>query len=203
MGRPKGYERNEVVDRASELFRERGYSGTSIDDLVKATGINRYSLYDAFGDKRGLFLEVLDRFQSQKLQDADLLLGRSGPKMPLFRRYLETIRESGRRGGPVNCLVTISAVNLASTDPEVAARVLDHFARLEAVFVAALREARTTGEVTADIEPRSLARALINAGRGMRIIAQFAGLDGTAVDVIDTTLALLRPSLAFQNAHSE
>ncbi len=203
MGRPKGYERNEVVDRASELFRERGFSGTSVEDLVRATGINRYSLYDAFGDKRGLFLEVLARFQFEKLRDADLLLSGPGPKMPRFRRYLEMIRDKSRCGGPVNCLVTISAVNLASSDAEVAASLLEHFRALEAVFVAALGEARTQGEIAADLDLLPLARAVINAGRGMRIIAQFEGLDETSDDIVEVTLALLRPTLAFQNACSE
>lgn len=176
------------------LFREKGYAGASIQDLVKSTGINRYSLYDEFGDKRGLFLEVLARFQKQKLHEADSLLGLPGPKMPLFRRYLENIRENSRRCGPVNCLVTVSAVNLANTDPEVAACLLQHFEALEGVVERALCEARTAGEITANLKLRSLARAFINAGRGMRIIAQFEGLDDSATDIIETTLALLRPT---------
>lgn len=203
MGRPKGYHREEVIDRALELFRERGYSGTSVEDLVKATGINRYGLYDDFGDKRGLFLEVLAQFQTAKLRDAACLLSQPGPKLPLLRRYFETIQENGRRSGPVNCLVTVSAVNLASDDAEVAQCLLEHFAQLEAVFVQALREASEAGEIAPELNLRTIARALINAGRGMRIIAQFEGLDETSRDIIDAALALLRPTLAFQNARSE
>jgi len=176
------------------LFREKGYAGASIQDLVKSTGINRYSLYDEFGDKRGLFLEVLARFQKQKLREADSLLSQPGPKMPHFRRYLENIRENGRRSGPVNCLVTVSAVNLASSDPEVAAYLLQHFEALERVVETALCEARAAGEINADFKLRSLARIVINAGRGMRIIAQFEGLDESTTDIIETTLALLRPT---------
>lgn len=203
MGRPKSYERGEVVERALVLFRERGYAGTSVDDLVRSTGINRAALYEEFGDKRGLFLEVLERFQSAKRHDAEILLAQPGPKLPLFRRYLERISGSGRQGGPVNCLVTISAVNLASGDPEIAACVLGHFRALECAFIAALEEARDQGEIATGLDLRSLARTLINAGRGMRIIAQFEGFDATTADIIETTLELLRPTLAFQNACSE
>lgn len=203
VGRPKGYQRDEVVDRALTLFREQGYSGTSVEDLVKATGINRYSLYDDFGDKRGLFLEVLNRFQRAKLGEADRMLSQPGPKLPLFRRHLESVRENGRRSGPVNCLVTVSAVNLASDDPEIAECLLEHFAALEKVFVSALAEAKAQGEIESDVDLLPLARTMINAARGMRIISQFEGLHQTASDIIDTTLALLRPTLAFQNARSE
>lgn len=193
MGRPKNYRRDEVVERALCLFRERGYSGTSIEDLVRATGINRYSLYDEFADKRGLFLESLARFQCQKLTEASAMLNQPGPKLPLIRRYFETVRERSRAAGPVNCLVTVSAVNLASSDSEIADQVMEHFAALVAVFEKALEDARAAGEFTSDLPSRSLARVIINAARGMRIIAQFEGLDATAEDISETMLALLVP----------
>ncbi len=193
VGRPKGFRRDDVIERALVLFREQGYAGTSIQDLVKATGSNRYSLYEEFSDKRGLFIAALTRFQSQKLAEATELLSEPGPKIPLLRRYFESLRERSRKCGPVNCLVTISAVNLASGDEEIAACVLQHFAALVQVFERVVVEAKATGEITSPLPPKSLARALINAARGMRIIAQFEGLDETVIDIAETTLALLEP----------
>lgn len=121
------------------------------------------------------------------------MLNQPGPKLPLIRRYFETVRERSRAAGPVNCLVTVSAVNLASSDSEIADQVMEHFAALVAVFEKALEDARAAGEFTSDLPSRSLARVIINAARGMRIIAQFEGLDATAEDISETMLALLVP----------
>ena len=62
MAGVRQFDPDEVVDRAMEVFWTRGYESTSIDDLVEATGINRGSLYNAFGDKQGLFLAAIDRY---------------------------------------------------------------------------------------------------------------------------------------------
>ena len=59
MGRQRGYDEGEVLDRAAATFLRAGYEGTSIEELVGATGLHRGSLYQAFGSKRGLFLAGL------------------------------------------------------------------------------------------------------------------------------------------------
>lgn len=191
VGRPKGCRRDEVIERALVLFREQGYAGTSIQDLVKATGSNRYSLYEEFSDKRGLFLAALARFQSEKLTEVTELLSKPGPKIPLLRSYFESLKERSRKAGPVNCLVTVSAVNLASGDEEIAASVLEHFAALVQVFERVVIEAKESGEIGSTLPTKSLARMLINTARGMRIIAQFEGLDETVTDIAETVLGLL------------
>ena len=63
-GRPAGFDRAEALHRAMELFWARGYEGTTLDELTAAMGINRPSLYAAFGDKEQLFRRALDRYVS-------------------------------------------------------------------------------------------------------------------------------------------
>ena len=65
MGRPRGFDEEQVVSAAAELFVERGYEGTSVDDLVTGLGVHRGSLYKAFGSKRGLFVAALRRRVAQ------------------------------------------------------------------------------------------------------------------------------------------
>lgn len=64
MGRPRGFDTDEVLQRARDAFVSGGYAGTSVDALLRATGIQRASLYQAFGSKRGLFAAVLSRSAS-------------------------------------------------------------------------------------------------------------------------------------------
>jgi len=64
VARPREFEREEVVEKALGVFWRQGYQATSVQDLVEATGLNRGSLYDTFGDKHGLFLEVVEHYRS-------------------------------------------------------------------------------------------------------------------------------------------
>lgn len=191
------------MDQAIDLFREQGYAATSINDVVKATGVNRFSLYETFGDKHGLFLKVLDRFHQNRMCEFEELFSRPGPKLPLIREYFDLIKAKSRRNRSSKCLITVSAVSLASTDPEVAERVTRYFRELETLFVQTLQEAKDQGEICPETNLLATARTLINGARGMRLIAQFQGFDEAVEDIIETTLGILRPTVAFQNACSE
>lgn len=77
MGRNRSYDEDEVLVKCAAQFLQTGYEGTSIDDLVTATGLHRGSLYGAFGSKRGIFLAVLAQLASTGMRDtesADLVL---------------------------------------------------------------------------------------------------------------------------------
>src|SRR5437868_871309 len=66
-GRPRSFDTDKALDHALQVFREKGYEGASLSDLTAAMGINRPSLYAAFGDKQSLFRQVLDRYTGQLL----------------------------------------------------------------------------------------------------------------------------------------
>src|ERR1700755_3244285 len=66
MPRNKEFNEDEVLNKAKDLFRKNGYNGTSMDDLVQATGLSRSSIYDTFGDKHGLFLKSLDQYRNEQ-----------------------------------------------------------------------------------------------------------------------------------------
>lgn len=67
MGRPRGFDEEQVVAQASDLFITHGYEATSIDEIVEATGLHRGSLYKAFGSKRGLFVASVRRLVDEQL----------------------------------------------------------------------------------------------------------------------------------------
>ena len=85
MPRQKEYNRDQVLDAAMKVFWVKGFEGTSIQDLVQATGLNRFGMYQAFGSKQGLFLEALDRYQRQITTG---FISRMNNAMPELRRRL-------------------------------------------------------------------------------------------------------------------
>lgn len=190
MGRPKGFERDEVLDRAIEVFRRKGYEGASVQDLVDATGVNRFGLYDTFGDKHGLFLEALRRYHLKRRNATEALLGEAGPRLPQLRKYFEAIWDQGPEGQG-NCLMVNSAVELARNDPLTAGQVEDHFSLLEEIFLQALLQAKEQGEIDTDRDLRAVARFLINNARGMRVIVKYTHDRSVFEDIISVAFSVL------------
>src|ERR1700730_11981301 len=88
-GRPRAYDPATAVARATETFWKAGYAGTSLDDLVAATGMNRPSLYAAFGDKRDLYLKTLTRYQQQSRAIGAQIIADDPPLRVFLKRFYE------------------------------------------------------------------------------------------------------------------
>ncbi len=140
MARPKAYDPEEALARATALFWRKGYEGTSVADLVAALGINRGSLYGTFKDKHALFLAALERYDEREIGAAVRHLRNTvGPGreriQSLFDNVIRNVEERGDRRG---CLVCNSAVELAATDGEVERHVKRSQERLTGAFSVAL-----------------------------------------------------------------
>lgn len=131
-GRPRSFDAGEVLGAATERFRTRGYAGTSLDDLVDATGLQRPSLYAAFGDKRALYLASLERTIDRagrafdQLIEADLPLEQSLKVM--FRAVIDGFLTG--ETGPSGCIMVSTSATSAVDDAEIRAR-LAAFVELE------------------------------------------------------------------------
>src|SRR5215467_8906691 len=113
-GRPRTFDLEGAVERAMNVFWSRGYHGTALPDLLRATKLSRGSLYAAFGGKHALFLRALDRYIAEGLARLDVELGpRHGPVdglRTLLAGYVDRASGvSGRRG----CLLVATAMELA------------------------------------------------------------------------------------------
>ena len=155
-------------------FWERGYRATSVDDLVRATGVKPGSLYNTFpGGKRSLFLGSLSRYSSlvvpRKLADLD----QPGASLAEVRAYFDglvadLLTPEGRQG----CLLVNSAIELAAVDAEVAAAVRGHLARLEHNFAAALRNAKRRKEISARVRVAGVAKLLVATSQGLMVVGK-------------------------------
>jgi TetR/AcrR family transcriptional repressor of nem operon len=140
MARPKAYDPEEVLDRATALFWRKGYEATSVADLVKALGINRGSLYGTFKDKHALFLAALERYDEREIgASVRHLRNTEGPGRERIQSLFDTvIRNVEERGDRRGCLVGNAAVELAASDAEVERNVKRSLERLTGAFSVAL-----------------------------------------------------------------
>src|ERR1700749_3660752 len=118
-GRPRAFDRDEALDRAMHLFWRRGYEATSVSDLTEAMGITPPSLYAAFGDKKRLFLETVDRYQSGPGSFAQAAFTDPTAERPMRLLMLDTIDSFFEPGNPKGCMVVLAATNCTSDSSDI------------------------------------------------------------------------------------
>jgi AcrR family transcriptional regulator len=126
-GRPPGFDRETVLRAAGQRFRTHGFAGTSLDELVKATGLARPSHYAAFGDKRALYLAALDRTREWIEASFEALAGRGLPLPDLLKAIFVPTIEGFLQGeqGPAGCIVINTATVEAAHDAQIRARLAE------------------------------------------------------------------------------
>jgi AcrR family transcriptional regulator len=148
-GRPRAYEPDVALGKALELFRKGGLTATSLDDLSAATGMNRPSLYGAFGDKRELYIKSYQRYRD----DARAAMANIFREELPLRRRLERIYAvaldiylSGE-DGPKGCFTVLTAASEAVHDPAIRAIVVDALSELDKAFGRCFQLAKDNGEL--------------------------------------------------------
>jgi TetR/AcrR family transcriptional regulator, copper-responsive repressor len=158
-GRPRAYDPEVALARATESFWKAGYSATSLDDLSAATGMNRPSLYGAFGDKRDLYLKALARYwELSRAAVKEALVYDRPLREALQRLYAKalSIYFSGK-DGPRGCFAIGTATTEAVGDTKIRAALADGFRMLDEAFEARIRFAKDRGELPRDADPAALA----------------------------------------------
>jgi len=159
-GRPRAYQPDVALGKALDLFRTGGFAATSLDDLSAATGMNRPSLYGAFGDKRELYIKSYQRYREDaRTAMLDIFRIPSPIRKRLERIYAIAldIYLSGE-SGPRGCFTVMTAASEAVSDPDIRAMVLEGFVELDKAFAACFRLAKEQGELPEGADPAVLAQ---------------------------------------------
>ncbi|MFQ5523502.1 MAG: TetR/AcrR family transcriptional regulator [Acidimicrobiia bacterium] len=183
MARLREFETREVLTRAMGVFWQQGYEATTIEDLTRATGLSRSSLYSTFESKRGLFDAVMGRY----MEGIDDMLGplESGHDglddvVAFFEGWRGRIH--GEADGSLGCLMINTLAERGHVDPTVAAAGGEYLTRLRSAFARALRAASERGEVAPDSIGR-LAEVLMLVTTGL-----FVASRGQSVERIESLL---------------
>ncbi len=173
-GRPRGFDIDRALDRALEVFWRKGYEGASLAELTGAMGINRPSLYAAFGSKEGLFRRALDRYA-----EGPAAYVREALNEPTARAVAERLLYGGadRLGDPQNppgCLLVQGALACGEAADVVRRELAARRACGEEALRQRLARARAEGDLAAWADPADLARYLMTVMRGMAVTAATA-----------------------------
>jgi len=159
-GRPRAYEPDVALGKALDLFRRGGFAATSLDDLSAATGMNRPSLYGAFGDKRELYIKSYQRYREDaRAAMVDIFRIEMPIRKRLERIYAVAldIYLSGETG-PRGCFTVMTAASEAVSDPDIRAMVLEGLTELDKAFAGCFRRAKENGELPETADPAVLAQ---------------------------------------------
>lgn len=179
-----------MLGRAMELFWLRGYERLGLAELLEHMGISRQSLYDTFGNKRGLFVRAIQRYRATQLSRALALLERDGSPVANVRDALGFFEELALDESGRGCLVVNALVEVTG-DEELTNLLCTTLELLRAGIERALHEAQKCGELSEEKAPLELSRTLMNAMLGLAVTGRLRPEPAAVRDVSVGTLALL------------
>jgi TetR/AcrR family transcriptional regulator, copper-responsive repressor len=157
-GRPRAYEPDVALGRALDLFRRDGFAATSLDNLSAATGMNRPSLYGAFGDKRELYIKSYQRYRDDaRAAMVDIFRSQAPLRERLARIYAIALGIYTDGESPRGCFTVMTAASEAVSDPAIRAMVLEGFVELDKAFATCFRLGKERGELPESADATVLA----------------------------------------------
>ena len=171
MARPVEIDRDQAFRKAGELFWRRGYTATSLNDLLQATGMGKGSFYAAFGSKEGLFEATLDWYHESSAA-ARRKVSETHKGIGALREFLDAtmieVSEAKRRRG---CLLVNSVIELEGVKPDLHRRARRYLQALEDRCMQYLEEARSAGEIREYVGTTELAALTASLLQGLRVAA--------------------------------
>jgi TetR/AcrR family transcriptional regulator, copper-responsive repressor len=159
-GRPRAYDPQIALAQAMETFWKSGYAATSLDDLSAATGMNRPSLYAAFGDKQDIYVKAYRAYRVRMRDDFRPIVEAQEPVRLVLRKIFEAASELYLSGpdGPRGCFSVVTAASEAVADPEIRKLVVEAIAALDQTFAALFTKAIERGELPSGSDAATLAK---------------------------------------------
>ena len=170
-GRPREFDADEALDRALEIFWRKGYEGASLAELTEAMGINRPSLYAAFGNKEALFRRAFDRYaDGPAAYTRDALKARTALEVAerLLRGAADALTDPSH---PPGCLGVMGALTCGEAAESSREELCARRASFEKELTQRLERAKAEGDLPGDADPADLARLVMTITQGMSVQA--------------------------------
>ena len=175
MPRRSQIDHEEIINRAMHLFWQRGYKKTSVEDLIKEAGVNRFNLYETFGGKQGLYLKALDKYRDEVFLQRMKKIDDHQNGLQGIRDYFESLEKFLIDSkGTFTCLMMNSQIELVPKNRKVSQKVSFYFKKMEQTFYNALLRAKKESKLSKDSDLRDLAKFLTGSAQGMCVMSKSA-----------------------------
>ena len=192
-GRPLEYDPEKELDAAMNVFWSRGYEGTSLHDLLTATGLSKSSFYQAFSSKHEAFQRALSHYCDaltmrlrEKLQSAD-----SGWDF-IESVLLSAAGEARGANDPRGCMIVNVATEFSTRDTRITALVAEGVKRVAQIFIAAVKRAQDEGRIAIDKDPNLLGRYVLSSLSGLRTMVKAGSSHGASAALVAVIMTALK-----------
>lgn len=191
MARPREFDESIVIDKAMQQFWVHGYEATSVDDLCAATGLNRSSLYRAFGSKRELLDIALTAYERNSLRRIEQFFEQNPIHEALRLFLLGLFNDRTGKTSHWGCLIGNCTTELATRDRRARDRLRLSMHRIEEILRVAIARGQKSGDLTTRTDPQSLAQFLLTQAQGLRLLAKTKPPRAVLENIVTTTLSVL------------
>lgn len=172
MARTIEFNREEVLENAMHTFWEKGYSQTSIPNLVASTKLNPGSIYAAFGSKEGLFLEAIKYYGNDSLLNLKQFLTNTDSPLEGIENFFKALINKTQNKNDKGCLVVNTLLEMSSHNSNIQAQANKQLGAIEAEFCNALKKAQTLKQLSSTENPKTLAKYFMVNIWGLRVLAK-------------------------------
>jgi TetR/AcrR family transcriptional repressor of nem operon len=191
MARPAEFDRTKALEAAMKLFWARGYTATSLPDLLAAMGIARSSFYASFKTKRALFIECLELFGDRTLAIVDEDAGKM-PAAALPRAFFEaTLLDVSQRKATQGCMMVNTVLELADVDRELNQLATLKLDAIENAFALAFEQAQQEGQLSTSRSSQELASLVMTINLGLRVQSRQKQSSQQLKTIIENSLSML------------
>jgi TetR/AcrR family transcriptional regulator, transcriptional repressor for nem operon len=169
-GRPKIFDETIALERAANLFWEKGYEATSTEDLIKVMGIQRGSFYNTFNSKKELFIKAINFHELNSFSELKKTLNESDNQVETLKMTFLSMAECGvdyeyKKG----CFAGNTLIELSGIDEELANNARAHLKELESIFYHVIVRAKKNGQLKTQTESKILAKYLLTMWNGLNV----------------------------------
>ncbi len=192
MGRQPAFERDDVLDKASQVFLRNGFQRTTIKDITKATGLQPGSIYSAFENKSGLYTEVIEYYTKRQVAYLDACDEQNDNCLDALKAFFKMTGDSmSNRTPDAHCLLVYGAFEIPDDEKELRYYVQLKLQEIESRIYVLLVKAQKNSEIICEENPIELARFLMTLLFGHRVLAQLHASPETIDNTIDRVFQVL------------
>lgn len=192
MPKTKQFNRDKVLQAASLIFRQNGYNGTSIDDILKATSLSRSSLYDSFRDKHSLYLAALEYYKNQETNAIEELGKKHMNGLEKIEHvFKEVVNHLAAHPNDNGCLMVNAAAEMSKHCDKTAHIVCNNKDNMEDLFSEWLVDAQDKQVIRLSKPPKTYGTFLFNTLCGLKVLSQSGASKNDLNNVVKLSLEAL------------